>query len=338
MKKVTIHDIAKELNITFSSVARALNDHPSISAATKEAVRAVAKRLNYQQNKVASALRSGRSNVIGVMVPNLGATFFNSIILGIEKVMNENGYTILLYQSSESSDHETKGIDTFLQSRVDGIIASVAMSTKDFEHYYEIKKNDIPLLLFDRAVDELGVPTVRIDDYRGGFLAAEHLIKSGCKRIVHISADQNVKSFKERFKGYKDALKKYEIPYEKELIFYGKPSIALGRKCIEQLHQKGVEFDGLFAFEDYTALGVMQQLKEYSIKVPEEVRVIGFANEAFGAYISPSLSTIDQQSVKMGEEAAKLFLKLNKDHRYYESVPEQIVLEPILMERESTQH
>ncbi|MND55113.1 HTH-type transcriptional regulator DegA [compost metagenome] len=210
------------------------------------------------------------------------------------------------------------------------------MGTKDLQHYYEIKKNDIPLLLFDRAVDELGVPTVRIDDYRGGFLAAEHLIKNGCKRIVHISADQNVKSFKERFKGYKDALKQYNRPLEKELIFYGKPSIELGRDCIKQLHEKKIDFDGLFAFEDYTALGVMQQLKEYNIKVPDEIRVIGFANEAFGAYISPSLSTIDQQSVKMGEEAAKLFLKLNKDHHYYDNPPEQIVLEPILIERESS--
>ncbi|POY37954.1 LacI family transcriptional regulator [Solitalea longa] len=336
MKKVTIHDIARELNVTFSTVARALNDHPAISVATKEAVREVARKLNYQQNKVASSLRSGRSNVIGIMVPNLAANFFNSTILGIEKVMNENGYSILLYQSGESFSHENKGIETFMQSRVEGIFASVAMETSDFTHYQDIKRNDIPLLLFDRAVDELSVPTVRIDDYRGGFIAAEHLIKQGCKRIVHISANLDVKSFQERLQGYKDALNYYKIPLDEDLIFYGKPSIKLGRRCIEQLYDNKVDFDGVFAFEDYTALGVMQQLKVHDIKVPEKVKVIGFANEAFGAYISPSLSTIDQQSVRMGEEVARLFLKLHKDHNFYAHPPETIVLEPILLEREST--
>ncbi|MCO4294306.1 LacI family transcriptional regulator [Solitalea sp. MAHUQ-68] len=336
MKKVTIHDIARELNVTFSTVARALNDHPAISVATKEAVREVAKKLNYQQNKVASSLRSGRSNVIGVMVPNLAANFFNSTILGIEKVMNENGYSILLYQSGESFSHETKGIETFMQSRVEGIFASVAMETTDFSHYEDIKKNDIPLLLFDRAVEELGVPTVRIDDYRGGFLAAEHLIKHNCKNIVHISANLDVKSFRERLQGYKDALNHYNLPINEDLIFYGKPSIELGRRCIEQLYNTNEAFDGVFAFEDYTALGVMQQLKSHGVNVPEQVKVIGFANEAFGAYISPSLSTIDQQSVLMGEEVARLFLKLHKSQNFYTSIPEQIVLEPLLVERESS--
>ncbi|MCO4291581.1 LacI family transcriptional regulator [Solitalea sp. MAHUQ-68] len=337
MKKTTIHDIARELNITFSTVAKALNDHPRIAAATKEAVREMAIKLNYQQNKLASSLRSGRTGIVGVLVPTLDVSFFSSVVHGIETVMNENGYNILLYQSKEIYEDEIRGVDTFLQTRVEGIISSVALSTKNYDHFIDLKKRKIPLLMFDRTVDEIGVPYVRIDDYGGGFMATEHLIKQGCKRIVHISTDQQVEIFKERLRGYKEALLKYGLPIDESLIFYGNLSIELGKNCIKKLVDEKVDFDGVFAFEDYTGLGALKELKDLKINVPEQVKVIAFANEAFGAHITPSMSTVDQQTVKMGEEAARLFLKLIKENKYYENAPEQIILDPILIQRESSQ-
>lgn len=336
MKKTTIHDIARELNITFSTVAKALNDHPRIKDSTKAAVREMAVKLNYQQNKLASSLRSGRTGIIGVLIPTLDVSFFSSVVHGIEKVMNENGYSILLYQSNEHYAHEMRGIETFIQSRVEGIISSIALETSNYEHYLQLKERNIPLLLFDRTPREIEVPSVRINDYRGGFMATEHLIKQGCKRIVHITTKQNTNIFKDRLAGYKAALTQYNLPVDEELIFYGDYSIELGINCIKHLHEKGIDFDGVFTLEDYTGLGVLKQLKNYGIKSPKDVKVIGFANEAFSAHISPALSSVDQQTVNMGETVAELFLKLNKEHKYYENVPEQIVLEPLLIIRESS--
>lgn len=336
MKKTTIHDIARELNITFSTVAKALNDHPRIKASTKVAVREMAAKLNYQQNKLASSLKSGKTGIIGVLVPTLDVSFFSSVVHGIESVMNENGYSILLFQSKELHAHEVSGIETFLQSRVEGIISSLALETSTFDHFKELKERGIPVLLFDRTVDEIGVPCVRIDDYRGGYMATEHLIKQGCKRIVHISTNQNIKIFKERLRGYKEALRDYNLPVDDDLIFYGDLSIELGMNCIQQLADNKVDYDGVFAFEDYTGLGVLKQLKKLNISIPDQVKLIGFANEAFGAHITPPLSTVDQQTVKMGEESARLFLKLLKSGEYYSTTPEQIILDPLLIIRESS--
>ena len=337
MKRVTIHDIAKELNIAFSTVARALNDHPAISEATKKAVRETAKKLNYRQNKLASSLRSGHTNTIGIIVPSLDVSFFSSVVHGIEKIMNANGYSILLYQSNEQYESEKKGIETFLNSRVAGIIASVAKETTKFDHFSEIKKRSIPLLFFDRIVDVLKVPSVTIDDYKGGFIATEHLIKQGYKRIVHITSGKDISIFNERLRGYIDALKLYNIPVDESLIINGDFSLEFGRQCVADLRQRQVKFDAVFALEDYTAMGVLQQLLAYQVRVPNEVGVIGFANETFTALVTPGLSTIDQQTTQMGESSAELFLEMLKSEDLYNNLPERIVLAPHLIVRTSTQ-
>jgi len=335
MKKVTILDIAKELNITFSTVARALNDHPAISVNTKKAVREVAERLNYRQNKIASSLRSGRTNVIGVIVPSLQVTFFSSIVYGIEQVMNANGYNILLYQSNEKMDQEASGIETFLQSRVDGIIASITTETTSFNHYEEIINRNTPLLFFDRNPKELNSPSVTIDDYKGGFIATEHLIKQGYQRILHITAEQDIPIFKERLWGYIDALKHYGLEVDEQLIIRGKFSLQFGKQVIQDARSGHLHFDAVFALEDFTAMGVMQQLLEYNIDIPGEVGVIGFANESFGSLVTPKLSTIDQQTLTMGKEVAKLFLKRIKNNEP-SRIAEEVKLEPLLIVRESS--
>ncbi|MBC3538826.1 LacI family DNA-binding transcriptional regulator [Rufibacter sediminis] len=337
MKKTTIHDIARELDVTFSTVARALNDHPAISAATKAAVLETAKRLNYQQNKLASSLRSGRTNVIGIIVPSLDTSFFSSVVHGLEKVMNENGYSMLLYQTGESLSQEQKGIETFLQSRVDGIISSVSGEVEIKEFYEQISKRQVPLLFFDRAINELPVPSVTINDYRAGFLATEHLIGQGYKNIAHLTSDQNLTIFKERFRGYRDALQRYNLPVDEKMIFKGKLSLEFGKESVQQMLDKQMNFDAVFAAEDYTAMGALQLLLEKGYKVPEEIGIMGFANEAFGAFVTPSLSTVDQQTIRMGEETAHLFLKLIGSKDYYGTTPERIVLDPILLPRRSSQ-
>ncbi|MFB2120990.1 LacI family DNA-binding transcriptional regulator [Parapedobacter sp. 2B3] len=336
MKKITILDIAKELDITFSTVARALNDHPAISANTKKAVRETADRLGYRPNKVASSLRSGKTKIIGVLVPRLDVSFFSSVVHGIESVMNENGYTILLYQSQESIKQESRGIDTFLRSRVDGIIASISLETEHNGGFMEIKERNIPLAFFDRVPSGLNVPSVTIDDYRGGFMATEHLIRAGYRRIVHINQYRNINIFNERLRGYLDALEQYGLPVDENLIIKGDFSLEFGRGCVRELLDRGIGFDAIFTLEDFTAMGVVQELKAAGKRIPEEVGVVGFANEAFTNLVSPTISTVDQRTVEMGEEVARLFLKLLKKGDYYKHKPEKVVLEPELLVRRSS--
>lgn len=335
-KKTTIHDIARELNTTAATVSRALNDHPSISKATKELVRKTATRLNYRQNKLASSLRSGRTHTIGVIIPSAEISFFGSVVHGIERVARSRGYSVLLFQSNEDPACEAEGIDTLLQSNVDGIIASVAKETTQYEHYREVKQRKIPLVLFDRVDDSLKVPSVVIDDHKGAFIATTHLLEQGYKRIAHISGQQHIKIFNDRLRGYADALRAAGRNVEDDLIAYGKVSIESGRECASRLLDHPKPPDAIVAVEDFTALGAMQAIKAKGLRLPQDIGLVGFANEAFSSYVTPSLSSVDQQTIKMGEEAANLFFSLCEDKENRLSSPDKIVLEPVLMVRESS--
>ncbi|MBL7727139.1 MAG: LacI family DNA-binding transcriptional regulator [Dinghuibacter sp.] len=335
VKNTTLKDVARDLNITVSAVSKALSDHPAMSEATKKLVKETAAKLNYRQNRIALSLKTGKSHIIGVMIPSAEKLFFGSVVHGIEKIINPMGYNLLLFQTNESLEYEKRGIDTFLQANADCIIASIAKETTHYEHYAEIKKRNIPLILFDRAEESLGVHSVKIDDYKGGYMATEHLIKKGYRHIGHIAGLQHVQIFKDRFCGYRDALKAHKMTFDEGLVYYGKNSIESGDEGMASLLNSNRKLDAVFCVEDFTALGAMQVLKEKQVKIPKQMGVIGFANESFGKYISPTLTTIDQQTILMGEEAAKLFLKLNKRKNIYGQI-DSVVLEPIIVEREST--
>lgn len=333
--RTTIHDIARELKITASTVSRALNNHPAISDATKKKVRQTAKNLNYQRNNIASSLRLGKSKIIGVIIPSTEINFFGSVIHGIEKVGSDNDYNVLIYQSNELADIEKRGVQTFLRSRVDCVLASISKETINQDHYKEIKKRGVPLILFDRANDDLGVPSVVVDDYRGAFNATQHLISQGCRRIAHIGGQQHVYIFNQRLRGYTDALKVNNIPLDEDLIAYGKVTINSGKDCMTKLLQLSAPPDAVFTVEDFTALGAIQALKQAGKRIPEDMAIIGFANEPFGKYLTPSLSTVDQQAIKMGEEAAKLFFESDAKN-FYKTTPAKVVLEPKLIFRDSS--
>lgn len=336
ISKVTILDIARELNITAATVSRALNDHPGIKDSTKKAVREVAVRLNYKHNRIASSLRLGRSNIVGVIIPSAEINFFGSVVHGIEKVAGENGYTVLIYQSNELYEYEKKGVQTFLQSRVDGVLASISKETINMDHYSEIRNRGIPLVLFDRTDDKLGVSSVVVDDFAGAYQATSHLIENGCRRIAHIAGQQHVNIFNLRLKGYIEALNVHNIPVNDDLIVHGKVSIESGRECMKHLLMRAVPPDAVFAVEDFTALGAMQTIKTAGLKIPEDIAIIGFANEAFGEYLTPSLSTVNQQTVTMGEEAARLVFEGLRGGESFLAHPRKLVLKPQLICRESS--
>ncbi|MFD2164099.1 LacI family DNA-binding transcriptional regulator [Paradesertivirga mongoliensis] len=335
MKRVTINDIARELNITAATVSRALSDHPEISSGTKKIVKETALRLDYSPNKVASSLRSGKTNIIGVIIPTAEHIFFGSVIHGISNAASKNGYEVLIYQSNESEQFEKKGIDAFINARVDGILASIAKDTKDFSHFSYVKEKNIPIAFFDRFNDNLGISSVCIDDYRGAFLAVETLVNEGYNRIAYISGPLHIKTFSERVRGYKDALEHYNLDSDPELIYPGDISIESGRKAIKKFFKLDNKPDAVCAVEDFTALGALKELKEMGVNVPEEFGVIGFCNDLFGEHISPSLSTVDQQTVAMGEEAFDLINKLINNEPANQRVHKK-VLEPLIIIRESS--
>jgi LacI family transcriptional regulator len=337
-QKITIQDIARELNFTPGTVSRALNDNPRISIETKRLVKEKAQELKYQRNKIASSLRSGKSHTIGVIIPSAQVNFFGSVVHGIELMASLEGYGILLFQTEETSILEKKAIETFLSARVDGILASVAKETIDFSHYQELQKRHIPLVFFDRTNDNMKVPAVVVDDYHGAFSATEHLINNGYQRIAHVSGPQHINGFRDRLKGYTDALKAHQLKVDKELIYAGDISIESGKAAVDYFFDLEEAPDAVFAVEDYTALGIVKGLKERKINMPGEFGVIGFANENFGEHITPSLSTVDQQTVQMGKEALGLLMNMinKKEGRKDAELQDKIVLKPLMHFRESS--
>lgn len=333
-KKTTIYDIAKALNITVSTVSRALSGFPAISDATRTAVLETAQKLNYSPNKLASALKSGKTHIIGVIVPSVQAHFFASIIHCIEDGLKDSGYRVIIYQSNESVENEINGVKTLLEAQVDGIMASMSLETENVDHFAEIIKQNKPLILFDRVHEDLKVPTITLDDFKAGYMATQHLIDQGYEKIAFITTIHQIKIFNDRLKGYKAALKDNGLPLIDEHLIFGGLSIKDGRFGAGKLMRSKNKPDAIIAGDDFTALGVIKKLKEID-ETPPEVGVIGFANEAFSAYITPNLSTIDQHAPQIGKECAKMFLKMVKQENPFQEM-EHIVLDPSIIERQST--
>jgi len=333
---ITITSIAKELNITPATVSRALRNHPRISAKTKLSVQRVADRLNYRRNKIATSLRSGKTHMIGVIIPSAEINFFGSVVHGIERVANACGYNILMYQSNESHEQEVKGIETFLAARVDGILVSIAKDTVNCSHFMEVRRRQVPLVFFDRATDDIPMPSVVIDDFRGAYQATEHLIQQGYQHIAHVSGPQLIKVFYDRLKGYMAALQAHNIKINPRYVYPGNVSIQSGREAATYFLSLPQPPDAVYAAEDFTALGLIKEMKSQKIRIPEQFGIVGFANELFGEHISPTLSTVDQQTVLMGEESFKLLLQLVEQGDVETALQQRVVLEPILIPRESS--
>jgi LacI family transcriptional regulator len=336
-EKSTIHDIAKKLNITASTVSRALKDHPRISQTTKQAVQIAAKKLNYQPNNIAAALRNGRSNIIGVIVPTIDRSFFSSVVRGIEEVAHTKNYNVMICQSHDSYVKEVATIEALLNSRVDGVILSICKETEKFDHFDKIIAKGIPLIFFDRGNDELEVSQVVINDYLGAYNAVEHLIKQGCKRIAHFTSSRKNKIgiYKERLRGYIEAIKANDLPYDESLIIESELQLDDGRNGMLELLKLDVIPDAVFSASAYGAMGAMQVLKEKKIKIPEQVALVGFSNEAFMSFTEPALSTVEQHSMRMGNSAAEIFLEeiASKNKKF---IPQKVVLKPELIVRGSS--
>ncbi|WP_282124486.1 LacI family DNA-binding transcriptional regulator [Algibacter mikhailovii] len=334
-KKTTIKDIANVLNISPAAVSKALHDDSRISAKTKKAVRQVAKNLNYQPNHLASALRSGKSHLVGVIVPRTNSNFFSSVIENMEAVLNKEGYNIIITQSNESYKKECDSIDTLLFTQVDGIIASMANETVNLKHYEKIKSKGIPLILFDRGENDLNVDYIGINDYHSSHMIVEHLVKQGCKRIAHIAGFKRTRIFNNRIRGYVDALKKHDLPLDEELLIESNLTIKDGRAKMTQLLELPKRPDAVYVAGDYAALGALQVLNEQNINMPNDIALVGFGNEPFTSMVTPSITSIEQHSAEIGKQAAKTFLEYTKKKSIKQQL-NKIILDAELVVRESS--
>ncbi len=311
MKKssVTIHDIAKKLKISASTVSRALADNPRISETTKQKVKKVAESMNYSPNIIASSLRKGKGNVIGVIVPRINRHFFANVIEGIEREAREFGYNVIISQTQERYENEVSYINALLNARVDGIIVSISIETKKYNHFEQVLKKGIPIVFFDRIVDCLSASYVELDDFSGAFDSVEHLIDQGCKRIVYLGGWENINIYKNRKRGYTEALEKANLPIDQALVYPNMLSREQGYNVIQTLLDNKISFDGIFSASDFSALGALLCLKDNHIKIPEDVAVAGFANEPFTDLIDPPLTSVEQFGGKIGSSAVKLLFK-----------------------------
>lgn len=333
--KTTIHDIAKKLNITASTVSRALKNHPRISEETKKAVQRVALKMNYQPNHIAAALRKGRSNIIGIIVPTADRSFFSSVIRGIEEIANLSHYNVMICQTYDSYQKEVTTVEALLNARVDGIIASHAKETVNFDHFAKVKDKGIPLIMFDRVIDELEASNVVIDDYLGGYKATEHLIHQGCRRIAHFTSSRKVSIFRERLRGYREALENHGLNFEKSLVIESNLQLEDGRSSMLELLKMKDLPDAVFSSSAYGAMGALQILKENNLRVPQDVALVAFSNEPFTYFTEPALTTIDQHPLRMGNAAAEMFLdEVAGSAKKY--IPQKIVLKPELIIRPSS--
>ncbi len=334
-KRTTIKDIANVLNISAAAVSKALHDDSRISKETKEAVRRVAKELNYQPNHLASALRKGKSNLVGVIVPRTNSNFFSSVLESMEEVLHKAGYNIVITQSNESFEKECKNIDTLLYTQVDGIIASMANETVDLSSYEKIKSKGIPLILFDRGENDLNVDYVGINDYDSSHMIVKHLVSMGCKRIAHIGGYRRTRIFNNRIRGYIDALKKNNLPLDNDLVVECSLTLEDGRQEMDKLLKLKKRPDAIYIASDYAALGALQVLNENNINVPNDIRLVGFGNEPFTSLVSPTISSIDQHSKDIGRLAAETFLQRVKSPEIKQQL-NKIILDAKLVVRDSS--
>ena len=304
-KEVTIYDIAKKLKISASTVSRGLQDHPAISKKTKKMIFDMVDKMGYRTNHFARNLRTSKTNTIGVLVHELNSNFITSVLAGIEKVTAEEGYDIIIAHSSERYEKEAANAQNLFDKRVDGLIASLAFDTRNLDHYNSFMEKNVPVLFFDRVEQDGKNTVVIIDNAKCGYLATDHLIKQGCKRIAHVTSSLKRNVYSQRYKGYRDALFDNNIPFDESLVIVQDLSEKSGVDAALKMLKMTPRPDGVFLTNDFVAAVCMRTLKEHGLSIPKDIAVVGFNNDAVGTLIEPALTTINYPGEDMGEIAAR---------------------------------
>jgi len=307
-KTPTLKDIATELKLSVSTVSRALQNHPAIAKETIERVKKVAEKFDYFPDTIARNLKTNASKSIAVIVPEIKHNFFSSAIDGMEDLAYQNGFTIIVSKSNEDYNREVLNTHNMLSNRVAGIVASVSQTTQDGDHFKRFLKRGIPVVLFDRVLDQLDVSKVIVDDFNGAYKAVQHLHEMGYQRIAHLSGPSYLNIAQERLRGYKQVLEDNQILFDEELVIHGGLEERAGEIGIRSLFELEMPPDAVFAINDPVAVGAHKEILNMGLNIPNDIGLTGFSNNPITEIIDPPLTTVDQHGYKMGQEAVQILL------------------------------
>lgn len=336
--KTTIHDIAYELGLNASTVSRALNNNLAVSEKTRALVKAKALEMNYQPNHIAAALRRGRSNTLGVVVPAIDRSFFGRVIRGIEEEADEEGFRVIVCQSYDDSARERDMVETLRGLQVDGLLISTAKDVGgNIDLYNKLISSGFPIQFFDNVPAGLEtVPSVIIDDRRGGYAATKHLIDCGYQRIAHLRGPQHLHIYKDRYLGYLDAMEEAGLAVDDGSVLEIASHFDNGEEAFQVLWKRNPRPEAIFSASDFSAVSGMKAARLLGLRVPEDIAFMGFSNEPFNELVSPTLSSVDQQPITMGRIAAKRTIASIKNDGEQATVTDQLVLLPEVVVRESS--
>ena len=334
MDHVNLKKLAEELNLSPSTVSRALRDSHEISQGTKDRVRALAEKLNFHPNPHASSLRQSKSKTIAVIMPEIQNNFFSQVMNGIEEVAQLKGYHVLIYLTHENYNLEKGILNVLHNGRVDGLMISVSNTTCNVDHIREYEEAGIPFVFFDRVCDEIEVPKITTDDMEASFKATELLIRNSCRKIVFLSMAGTLSISSQRKSGYLKALTKHRLT-DNELTIECGPDDKINREKIRALLLSNHKSDGIFAAVEKFAVNTYEVCQELNIRIPEQIKVISFSNLSAAALFYPPLSTIVQPAYEMGREAATVLFKIIGEKALLPN-EKRIIIPSHIVERKST--
>jgi LacI family transcriptional regulator len=304
-KEITIYDLARKLNISIATVSRALKDDPVVSKKTRKKIADLAEEMGYRSNNFARNLRTQRTDTIGVIVPRLNSYFMSTVIAGIESVANSEGYNLIISQSSESAQKEMASAKTMFNSRVDGLLVSLAYDTDSISHFDAFIKKNIPLVFFDRVEEHENCLNILINNKKAAYEATTHLISQGRRRIVYITATPKRNVYIHRLEGYKEALKDQKVRFREDYVLLSNLSQEAGAEAASVIRQMDPLPDAVFVANDNCAVGCMVALKQGGIRIPEDIAFVGFNNDPVSTVVEPNLTTINYPGYEMGQVAAR---------------------------------
>jgi LacI family transcriptional regulator len=346
-RKITLKQIARELDVSISTVSKALRNSAEISEDTKQKVQAFAKLYNYRPNNIALSLKNRKTNTIGILIPEIVHHFFSNVISGVENVANKRGYNVIIGLSNESFSKEVINMEMLANGSIDGFILSISKETlqlQDYHHFNETISQGMPIVMFDRVVSDIRCDKVIVDDFNGAKTAVKKLIDNQCKAIALITTKDYVSVGKLRTQGYLEALQNHNITPQAELILKLDDTLNYDEHLdtleaeIETLFASNKHIDGVFAVNELYALSAMKVARKLGYKIPEDIQVVGFSDGVLAKHATPGLTTVSQHAQNMGETAANLLIdklenELNTD---LDEEFQTVVIATELIEREST--
>jgi LacI family transcriptional regulator len=337
-KKNSIQDLAKALRLSPATISRVLNNHPHVNKTTRNRVMAFVEKVGYTRNVMASGLRTNKTHTVGLIVPRLSMFMHTEVTTTVQNGLHAEGYNLIICQSNDSLQLEKDLARTLYASRVDAVIASCTLFTTDFSHFDILTENNIPVLFYDRVpMQPYPACIIKGDDFRGGYLAASHLIQLGCRRIAYISGPLTCNIYIDRFAGFEKALMQHTVPFRKDWVFYHELTADNARKAMHRLFAHPPYPDAIMAANDVTAIAILEYAKEIGITVPNELRIVGYSNDPRSSIISPSITTIEQFPARIGKVIVTEILQLLKNGAEETAIESEPIITPVeLIRRMST--